>query len=146
MIRIISDTGRNKSATFTNSSSCLLWDGNQRKSFGKLCHSEKETIKGYGHKFSLSLFYTFLHLRQIYLEICAALLLAVMVELALPVHHVGAPAMELHFPLPLNIINVVWVRNMKIHISIRFERKASQKSWWWRMSFKNPLNYSDTSL
>ncbi len=53
---------------------------------------------------------------RFYLEICAALLLAVVVELALPVHHVGAPAMELHFPLPLNIINVVWARNRKKHI------------------------------
>lgn len=127
MIRIISYTGRNKSATFTNSFSCLLWDSNQRKSFGNLCRSEKETIKGYGHQFSLSLFYAFLHLRQIYLEICAALLLAVMVELALPVHHVGAPAMELHFPLPLNIINVVWVRNMKIHIKGKQQHEVWEK-------------------
>lgn len=100
----------------------------QEKALATFAVLKKETIKGYGHQFSLSLFYAFLHLRQIYLEICAALLLAVMVELALPVHHVGAPAMELHFPLPLNIINVVWVRN-KENNNMRFERKASQKSW-----------------
>ena len=40
-------------------------------------------------------------------EVGAALLLAVVVELALPVHHVGAPAMELHFPLALSFINVI---------------------------------------
>lgn len=117
----------------------------------------KETIKGYGHQFSLSLICTFLHLHQIYLEVCAPLLLAVMVELALPVHHVRAPAMELHFPLSFNIINVVWVRNMKINEennNMSFHRKAREKSWR-KNDFKNgnisvqravkwsnPLNYS----
>lgn len=40
-------------------------------------------------------------------EISAALLFAVVVELALPVHHVGGPAVELYLPLTLCLINVV---------------------------------------
>ena len=40
-------------------------------------------------------------------EVGAALLLAVVVELALPVHHVGGPAVELDFPLTLCLIYVV---------------------------------------
>lgn len=40
-------------------------------------------------------------------EVSAALLLAVVVELALPVHHVGGPAVELHLPLTLCLIYVV---------------------------------------
>lgn len=41
------------------------------------------------------------------LEVSAALLLAVMVKLALPVHHVGGPAVELHLPLTLCLVYVV---------------------------------------
>lgn len=41
-------------------------------------------------------------------EVSAALLFAVVVELALPVHHVGGPAVELHFPLTLSLVDVVW--------------------------------------
>ena len=44
-------------------------------------------------------------------EVTAALLFAVVVELALPVHHVGGPAVELHLPLPLRLVNVVWRRD-----------------------------------
>lgn len=40
-------------------------------------------------------------------EVGAALLLAVVVELALPVHHVGGPAVELHLPLALCFVYVV---------------------------------------
>lgn len=40
-------------------------------------------------------------------EVSAALLLAVVVKLALPVHHVGGPAVELHLPLTLCLIYVV---------------------------------------
>lgn len=41
------------------------------------------------------------------LEVSAALLLAVVVKLALPVHHVGGPAVELYLPLALCLIYVV---------------------------------------
>ena len=44
-------------------------------------------------------------------EVAAALLLAVVVELALPVHHVGGPAVELHLPLALRLVDVVWGRD-----------------------------------
>lgn len=40
-------------------------------------------------------------------EVSTALLLAVVVKLALPVHHVGGPAVEFHFPLTLGLIYVV---------------------------------------
>lgn len=50
-------------------------------------------------------------------EVGAALLFAVVVELALPVHHVGGPAVELHLPLALCLIDVVW-------------RKRRGKHWW----------------
>lgn len=40
-------------------------------------------------------------------EVGAALLLAVVVKLALPVHHVGGPAVELHLPLKLCLVYVV---------------------------------------
>lgn len=40
-------------------------------------------------------------------EVSAALLLAVVVKLALPVHHVGGPAVELHLPLTLCLVYVV---------------------------------------
>lgn len=40
-------------------------------------------------------------------QLAAAILLAVMVKLVLPSHHVGAPAMELHLPLTLGFINVI---------------------------------------
>lgn len=50
-------------------------------------------------------------------ELGAALLFAVVVELALPVHHVGGPAVELHLPLTLCLIDVVW-------------RKRRGKHWW----------------
>lgn len=43
-------------------------------------------------------------------KVSAALLLAVVVKLALPVHHVGGPAVELHFPLTLRLIYVVCVK------------------------------------
>jgi len=41
------------------------------------------------------------------LEVGAALLLAVVVKLTLPVHHVGGPAVELHLPLALRLVYVV---------------------------------------
>lgn len=40
-------------------------------------------------------------------EVSAALLFAVVVKLALPVHHVGGPAVELYLPLTLCLIDVV---------------------------------------
>lgn len=43
-------------------------------------------------------------------ELRAAFLLAVVVKLALPVHHVGGPAVELHLPLTLRLVDVVWAK------------------------------------
>lgn len=40
-------------------------------------------------------------------EVSAALLLAVVVKLTLPVHHVGRPAVKLHLPLTFCLIYVV---------------------------------------
>lgn len=40
-------------------------------------------------------------------EVSAAFLLAVVVKLALPVHHVGGPAVELHLPLTLCLIYII---------------------------------------
>lgn len=48
-----------------------------------------------------------LHLLSERLKVSAALLFAVVVELALPVHHVGGPAVELYLPLTLCLIDVV---------------------------------------
>lgn len=48
-----------------------------------------------------------LHLLSAPSEVSAALLFAVVVELALPVHHVGGPAVELYLPLTLCLIDVV---------------------------------------
>lgn len=48
-----------------------------------------------------------LHLLMGCSEVSAALLFAVVVELALPVHHVGGPAVELYLPLALCLIDVV---------------------------------------
>lgn len=41
------------------------------------------------------------------LQVRAAILLAVMVKLVLPVHHVGAPAVELGLPLALRLVQRV---------------------------------------
>lgn len=46
-------------------------------------------------------------------ELSAALLLAVVVKLALPVHHVGGPAVELYLPLTLCLIYVVWEKKQR---------------------------------
>lgn len=40
-------------------------------------------------------------------QVRAAILLAVMVKLVLPVHHVGAPAVELSLPLALRLVQRV---------------------------------------
>ena len=48
-------------------------------------------------------------------QVAAALLLAVVVELVLPVHHVGRPAVELHLPLPLCLVDVVWRQDRGNH-------------------------------
>lgn len=40
-------------------------------------------------------------------EFGAALLFAVVVKLTLPVHHVGGPAVKLHLPLTLGLVDVV---------------------------------------
>lgn len=40
-------------------------------------------------------------------EVSAAVLFAVVIKMALPVHHVGGPAMKLHLPLTLCLIYVV---------------------------------------
>lgn len=57
-------------------------------------------------------------------EVGAALLFAVVVELALPVHHVGGPAVELHLPLALGLVDVVCGRK-------RGDRASASRSIYW---------------
>lgn len=66
---------------------------------------------GYGEKWPFDILLSAsLHLPLGCSEVGAALLFAVVVELALPVHHVGGPAVELHLPLTLRLVDVVWMK------------------------------------